>query len=199
MCFQRLPREHLLSGQGFRSKKKESKKKKKDDKSRRGHSKHCKSRGCSKSTERQVKTNANTARRSDHIWGSTRQTNASTTKSTKDVDPAKYARNWESHSNADTNYLRAWAGLRWAAHRRTAAAAAMTATAWQPVTNDGAGARMVKNGLRYGERKLTKLKLKQVTPNKYKALSTYIKYTPSPPERSPNDDRTLAARKRVKK
>ena len=38
-----------------RSKKKESKKKKKDDKSRRGHSKHCKSRGRSKSTERQLK------------------------------------------------------------------------------------------------------------------------------------------------
>jgi hypothetical protein len=46
-----------------------------------------------------------------------------------------------------------------AAHHRTAAAAVTTATAWQPVTNDGAGARMVKNRLRYGERKLTKLKL----------------------------------------
>jgi hypothetical protein len=38
-----------------------------------------------------------------------------------------------------------------------------------------------------------------VTPNKYTALTTYIKETPSPPERFPNDDRTLAKRTREKK
>jgi len=38
-----------------------------------------------------------------------------------------------------------------------------------------------------------------VTPNKYTALATYIEETPSPPERSPNDDRTLVKRPRVKK
>ena len=38
-----------------------------------------------------------------------------------------------------------------------------------------------------------------VTPNKYKALATYIEETPSPPERSPNNDRTLAKRPREKK
>ena len=75
------------------------------------------------------------------------QKNVSTTKSTKVGDPARFARNWESHSNANTNSLWTWAGLR-AVHRRTAAAAAMTATAQQPVTNDGVGAQMVKTGLR---------------------------------------------------
>ena len=83
--------------------------------------------------------------------------NASTTKSTKDGDPEKYARNWESRSNADTNSLPTWVGLR-AAHRRKAAVAATTATARQPVTADRAGASMVKIGLRYGAGKLTKLK-----------------------------------------
>jgi hypothetical protein len=38
-----------------------------------------------------------------------------------------------------------------------------------------------------------------VTPNKYTALTTYIEETPSPPERFPNDDRTLAKRTREKK
>ena len=37
------------------------------------------------------------------------------------------------------------------------------------------------------------------TPNKYTALATYIEETPSPPEQSPNDDRTLAKRPREKK
>jgi hypothetical protein len=31
-----------------------------------------------------------------------------------------------------------------------------------------------------------------VTPNKYTALATYIKETPSTPERSPNDNRMKA-------
>ena len=38
-----------------------------------------------------------------------------------------------------------------------------------------------------------------VTPNKYTALATNIEETPSPPERSPNDDRMLATRTREKK
>jgi len=38
-----------------------------------------------------------------------------------------------------------------------------------------------------------------VTPNKYTALATYIEETQNPPERSPNDDRTLAKRTREKK
>jgi hypothetical protein len=38
-----------------------------------------------------------------------------------------------------------------------------------------------------------------VTPNKYTALATYIEETPSPPERSPNDDKTLAKRPLEKK
>jgi beta-galactosidase/beta-glucuronidase len=70
--------------------------------------------------------------------------------------------------------------------------------------NDGVGARMMGNGLRYGERKLTKKKLakssiKMVTPNKYTALATYIEETPSPPEQFPNDERTLAKQTRQKK
>jgi hypothetical protein len=98
-----------------RSTKMASKKKKKDDKSRCGHSRDNKSRstkhrsqscGCSKSTDRWVKPNANTARRIDLMQASMTWINASTTKSTKDGDPEKYARNWESRSNADTNSLR---------------------------------------------------------------------------------------------
>jgi len=38
-----------------------------------------------------------------------------------------------------------------------------------------------------------------VAPKKYTALATYIEETPSPPERSPNDDRTLATQTRAKK
>ena len=38
-----------------------------------------------------------------------------------------------------------------------------------------------------------------VTPNKYTALATYIEETPSPLERFPNDDRTLAKRTHEKK
>ena len=38
-----------------------------------------------------------------------------------------------------------------------------------------------------------------VTPNKYTALATYIEETPSPPERFPNDDRTLVKRTHEKK
>ena len=44
--------------------------------------------------------------------------------------------------------------------------------------------------------KATKFKLSSfnhVTPNKYKALPTYIKDTPGPHERSPNNNRTLVA------
>ena len=49
------------------------------------------------------------------------------------------------------------------------------------------------------KKKLAKSSIKMVTPNKYTALTTYIKETPSPPERSPNDDRMLAKRTREKK
>ena len=38
-----------------------------------------------------------------------------------------------------------------------------------------------------------------ITPNKYTALATYIEDTPSPPERSPNNNRTLATRTHEKK
>jgi hypothetical protein len=66
--------------------------------------------------------------------------------------------------------------------------------------NDDVGARMMENGLRYGERKLTKKSsIKMVTPNEYTALATYIEETPSPPELFPNDDRPLAKRTREKK
>ena len=81
--------------------------------------------------------------------------NVSTTKSTKDGIPAKYARNWELNSNVATNTLRTWADLQ-AAHQKKAAAAAR-ATVVKPAMNGGVGARKMKNGLRYGERKLTNL------------------------------------------
>ena len=81
--------------------------------------------------------------------------NASTTKSIKDGVPAKYARKWTSNSNVDRSILRTWADLR-AAHRKKADAAAK-ATVVTPAMNDGVGARKMKNGLRYGERKLTNL------------------------------------------
>ena len=38
-----------------------------------------------------------------------------------------------------------------------------------------------------------------VTPNKYTALALYIEETPSPPEQSPNNNRTLATQTRTKK
>ncbi len=47
--------------------------------------------------------------------------------------------------------------------------------------------------------KLAKNSIKMVTPNKYTAVATYIEETPSPPERSPNDDRTLTTWTRAKK
>ncbi len=82
-----------------KSKKKESKKKKKDTKSQRGRdsdseskSSKQKSCGCSKSTDRCEKTSANTARKLAHTWESMKQTNASTTRSTKVGDPEKHAR-----------------------------------------------------------------------------------------------------------
>jgi hypothetical protein len=43
-----------------------------------------------------------------------------------------------------------------AVHRKKAAAAAK-ATVVTPAMNDGVGARMMENGLRYGERKLANL------------------------------------------
>ena len=73
----------------------------------------------------------------------------------KDGVPAKYARNWTLNSNVTTNILRTWVDLQ-AAHRKKAAAAAK-ATVVTPAMNDGVGARMMKIGLRYGERKLTNL------------------------------------------
>jgi hypothetical protein len=104
---------------------------------------------------KKLKTNANTARRNDHTRGNMKKTNVSTTKSIKDGVPAKYARNWTLNSNVPTNTLRTWADLR-AAHQKKAAAAAK-ATVVTPAMNDGVGARMMENGLRYGERKLTNL------------------------------------------
>ena len=89
--------------------------------------------------------------------GNVTKTNVSTTKSTKDGVPAKFARNWELNSNVDTNTLRKWVDLR-AAHQKKAAVAATT-TVGQPATNDGVGARRMKHGLRCGERKLTNLKI----------------------------------------
>ena len=89
--------------------------------------------------------------------GNVTKTNVSTTKSTKDGVAAKFARNWELNSNADTNTLRKWADLR-AAYQKTAAVAA-TATVAQPATKDCVGAQRMKHGLRYGERKLTKIML----------------------------------------
>ena len=84
-----------------------------------------------------------------------KKTNVSTTRNIKDGVPAKYARKWTSNSNVAKNILRTWADLQ-AAHRRKAAAAA-TATVVTPAMNDGVGARMTENGLRYRERKLTYL------------------------------------------
>ena len=81
--------------------------------------------------------------------------NVSTTRNIKDGIPAKYARKWTSNSNIAKNILWTWADLQ-AAHRRKAAAAA-TATVVTPAMNDDVGARMMENGLRYGERKLTYL------------------------------------------
>ena len=87
--------------------------------------------------------------------GNMTKTNVSTTKSTKDGVPAKYANNWTLNSNVATNIPRTWAALR-AVHRKKAVAAA-TVTAATPVRNDGVGARKMTSGLRYGERKLTNL------------------------------------------
>jgi len=101
------------------------------------------------------KTNANTARRSVHTRGNMTKKNASTTKSIKDGVQAKYARKWTSNSNVDRSILRTWADLR-AVHQKEAAAAA-TAKVVRPAMNDGVGARMMENGLRYGERTLTNL------------------------------------------
>ena len=66
------------------------------------------------------------------------------TKSTKDGVPAKSARNRELNSNADMNTLWKWADLR-AAYQETATVTA-TVTVAQPATNDGVGARRMKNG-----------------------------------------------------
>ncbi len=90
--------------------------------------------------------------------GYMKKTNVSTTKSIKDGVPAKYARNWELNSNAAKNTLRTWVDLR-AAHRKKAAATAK-ATVVKPAMNGGVGARKMKNGLRYEERKLTNLERK---------------------------------------
>ena len=84
-----------------------------------------------------------------------KKTNVSTTKSIKDGVPAKYARKWTLNSNVAKNILWTWADLQ-AAHWRKAAAAAKV-TVVTPAMNDGMGARMMENGLRYGERKLTNL------------------------------------------
>ena len=81
--------------------------------------------------------------------------NVSTTKSIKDGIPAKYARKWTLNSNVDRNTLRTWADLP-AVHQKKAAAAAK-AKVVTPTMNDGVGARMMENGLRYGERELTHL------------------------------------------
>jgi hypothetical protein len=81
-----------------------------------------------------------------------------TTKSVRDGGPAKHARNWVSCSNANTNSLWTWEGLR-AVWQRKAVATAMTATAWQPVTNDSVRTRMVKIRFRYRAGKLKKIKL----------------------------------------
>ena len=89
------------------------------------------------------------------MQGNMKKTNVSTTKCTKDGVPEKYARNWKLNLNVATNTLRTWADLR-AAHRKKAAAAAK-ATVVKPAMNDGVGAWKMKNGLRYGERKLTNL------------------------------------------
>ena len=89
--------------------------------------------------------------------GNMTKTNVSTTKSTKDGVPAKFGRNWKINSNADTNTLQQWVDLQ-AVHQKTAAVAA-TATVKQPATNEGMGAWRMKNGLRYGGKKLTKIKL----------------------------------------
>ena len=80
------------------------------------------------------------------------------TKSTKDGVPAKSARNRELNSNADMNTLWKWADLQ-VAHQKKAAVTA-TSTVGQPAMNDGVGARRMKNGSRYGERKLTNPKRK---------------------------------------
>ena len=48
-------------------------------------------------------------------------------------------------------------------------------------------------------KELAKSSIKMVTPNKYTALATYIKETPSPPERFPNNDKTVTKRPREKK
>ena len=56
------------------------------------------------------------------------------------------------------NTLRTWVDLQ-AAHWKKAAAE-VKATAVTLVMNDGVGARMMENGLRYGERKLTNFKEK---------------------------------------
>ena len=58
-------------------------------------------------------------------------------------------------------------------------------------------------GRKTNKTKATKIDLtdsiNQVTPNKYIALSTYIKDTPSQPTLSPPDNKTLAAKRRTTK
>ncbi len=78
------------------------------------------------------------------MQGNMMKTNVSTTKSTKDGVPAKSARNWESHSNTDNTTLQPWADLQ-AAYQETATVTA-TVTVVRPATNDGVGARRMKNG-----------------------------------------------------
>ncbi len=63
-----------------------------------------------------------------------------------------------SHVQTPTHILFGHGWVLRAVHRRKAAVAATTATAWQSVTNDGARAQMVKIGLRYGTGKQTKIK-----------------------------------------
>jgi hypothetical protein len=117
---------YLVDEDSSKSKKKESEKKKKDTKSQHGRGGDSKSRSSKHPSSHTDaagpptaarKINANTARTLARTRGSMTRTNASTTRSIKVGNPAKYARSWASRSNTDKSSCQTWEALP-AVHQR---------------------------------------------------------------------------------
>jgi len=133
------------------------KKKKKDDESSSGHSKHrSKSRGRSKSTEdRTVKNKCKHCKEERPYAGIHEEDKCFYNKKYKGWRPSKICKELGIKFKRRQEYSSDMGGF--ASSTSEEAAAAAKATVVKPAMNGGVGARKMKNGLRYGERKLTNL------------------------------------------
>ena len=194
------------SGRSKKREKKKKKKKKKDDESRSGHSKHhSNSRGRSKSTDDRKAKNKCKHCKEDQPYAGKHDEDKCLYKKYKGWHPSKICKESGVKFKRRHEYSLEMGAFASSASEESSSDSDInsgaTSDEWRRGGSEDEKWIEVrgKKTNKSKEKKLVLSNIKLVTPNKYTALATYIEDTPSPPERSPNDNRTLATRTHEKK